>query len=201
MSAPTRAQIEALIGEYRTTMDVHVLHSWAADAIKLLRAMTPAEPQPAPVEPVAHAYVVDDECEGIQWGLDIDLPDDPALVLLYPPRVAQTPPAEDVGAWRDVLAERKRQVEAEGWTTELDDVHELGELSLAAACYAISGTPADEAQYIHGRWKDARDMYWPWSREWWKPVDRRRDLVRSGALILAEIERLDRAALAKQGGA
>ena len=100
MTAPTRAQIEALIGEYRTTMDVHVLHSWAADAIKLLRALTPAEPQPAPVEPVAHAYVVDDECEGIQWGLDIDLPDDPALVLLYPPRAAQTTPPEDAGALR-----------------------------------------------------------------------------------------------------
>ena len=31
-----------------------------------------------------------------------------------------------------------------------------------------------------------------WRR--WKPTDRRRDLVKAGALILAEIERLDRAA-------
>jgi hypothetical protein len=30
--------------------------------------------------------------------------------------------------------------------------------------------------------------------EWWKPTNRRRDLVKAGALILAEIERLDRAA-------
>ena len=35
---------------------------------------------------------------------------------------------------------------------------------------------------------------WPhtWDASWWKPKDRRRDLVRAGALIIAEIERLDR---------
>ena len=33
--------------------------------------------------PVAHAYVIDGECEQIDWGTDADLPDDPALVLLY----------------------------------------------------------------------------------------------------------------------
>jgi hypothetical protein len=36
--------------------------------------------------------------------------------------------------------------------------------------------------------------YWPWEDKWWKPKDRRRDLVRAGALIVAEIERLDRLA-------
>lgn len=34
---------------------------------------------------------------------------------------------------------------------------------------------------------------WPWGSSWWKPKDPRRDLVRAGALILAEIERIDRA--------
>ena len=34
--------------------------------------------------------------------------------------------------------------------------------------------------------------WWPWSLDWWKPKDPRRDLVRAGALIVAEIERLDR---------
>lgn len=34
---------------------------------------------------------------------------------------------------------------------------------------------------------------WPWDESWWKPTNRRRDLVKAGALILAEIERLDRA--------
>lgn len=32
------------------------------------------------------------------------------------------------------------------------------------------------------------------SRDWWKPKDRRRNLVKAGALIVAEIERLDRLA-------
>jgi len=86
----------------------------------------------------------------------------------------------------DVLAERQRQVEAEGWTIEHDDQHRNGELATAAACYAEP--------------KGLYNFAWPWDREWWKPKDRRRDLVRAGALILAEIERLDRAgraALAK----
>ena len=96
-------------------------------------------------------------------------------------------------AARDVLAERQRQVSAEGWDDINDDCNDRAELAQAAACYALSGTPADEAVFIHGRWKDPRDLFWPWDRAWWKPTNRRRDLVKAGALILAEIERLDRA--------
>lgn len=38
---------------------------------------------------------------------------------------------------------------------------------------------------------------WPttWAEDWWKPKNPRRDLVRAAALLIAEIERLDRAAL------
>ena len=65
--------------------------------------------------------------------------------------------------------------------------HDRDELSAAAACYAYFG------------WvKPSNGMApteWPWDAEWWKPTDRRRDLVKAGALILAEIERLDRATL------
>ena len=35
----------------------------------------------------------------------------------------------------DVLAERHRQVEAEGWTPEHDDTHARGEMASAAACW------------------------------------------------------------------
>lgn len=101
-------------------------------------------------------------------------------------------------AWRDVLAERWRQANVEGFDEDHDDwCNGRSEMAQAAACYALNGTPADEAVFIHGRWKDPRDLFWPrqWSREWWKPTNRRRDLVKAGALILAEIERLDRAAL------
>ncbi|EOZ5946380.1 TPA: ead/Ea22-like family protein [Escherichia coli] len=85
----------------------------------------------------------------------------------------------------DVLAERKRQVTAEGWTPGHDDEYEHGELADAAGCYALSSELFDCA--------GEPPRPWPWPDEWWKPTNRRRDLVKAGALILAEIERLDRA--------
>ena len=95
-------------------------------------------------------------------------------------------------AARDVLAERRRQVEAESWTPSHDDTHINAEMAIAAACYALSASGWERAAI----WE-----IWPksWGVNWFKPIDRRRDLVKAGALILAEIERLDRAAL--KGGA
>lgn len=90
--------------------------------------------------------------------------------------------AAPVDAWRDVVAERRRQVEAEGWTPEHDDEHANGELALAAACYSVTTYP--QAVGLLG--------FWPWGMKWWKPTDRRRNLVKAAALILAEIERIDR---------
>ncbi|HBL7061396.1 TPA: ead/Ea22-like family protein [Klebsiella oxytoca] len=86
----------------------------------------------------------------------------------------------------DVLAERQRQVTAEGWAPAHDDEYEHGELADAAGCYALSSELFDCA--------GEPPRPWPWPDEWWKPTSRRRDLVKAGALILAEIERIDRAA-------
>lgn len=91
-------------------------------------------------------------------------------------------------AIQSVLAERKRQQTEEGWTAEHDDQHDEGELAAAGACFANP---------IMLRIADVEDDFplgWPqdWI-EWWKPKDRRYDLVRAAALIIAEIERLDRA--------
>lgn len=91
-------------------------------------------------------------------------------------------------AARDVLAERQRQIEAEGWTPEHDDHHDAGQMAGAALCYLAEDIPHWARQQAHG-------CYWLWDAEWWKPADHRRNLVKAGALILAEIERLDRAAL------
>ena len=44
---------------------------------------------------------------------------------------------------------------------------------------------------------EAYPVGWPWHRQWWKPKNARRDLVRAAALIVAEIERLDRATVAR----
>jgi hypothetical protein len=91
-------------------------------------------------------------------------------------------------AARDVLAERQRQIEIEGWTLEHDDTHSNGEMARAGAAYAYHAGLSGErraARFPQG---------WPvgWALSWWKPTDRRRDLVKAGALIIAEIERLDR---------
>lgn len=93
----------------------------------------------------------------------------------------------------DIIAERNRQISAEGWSPEHDDLHSLGELAMAASCYAEIAASDDERRTRHVH-EGSHFLRWPWTREWWKPKDRRRDLVRAGALIVAEIDRLDREA-------
>ena len=94
-------------------------------------------------------------------------------------------------ALEDIVAERQRQIEEEGWTYELDDAHVYGSLAMAAAAYAASASG-------HPEW--AKRTFPPeWNQNWFKPTNQRRDLVKAGALILAEIERIDRAA--KSGAA
>lgn len=89
----------------------------------------------------------------------------------------------------DIAAERLRQIESEGWTLDHDDCHNKGELALAAAGYAqFAGASEMHRDFFAHR----IPKWWPWSASWWKPKDRRRDLVKAGALIVAEIERLDR---------
>ncbi|ARD63581.1 hypothetical protein Y71_17230 [Kosakonia radicincitans DSM 16656] len=94
----------------------------------------------------------------------------------------------------DIIAERQRQQSAEGWTPKHDDMHTSGEMAGAAACYA---------KHVNSRgWifksnpgayqSEAEPGNWPWDKKWWKPTNPRRDLVKAGALIAAEIERIDR---------
>jgi hypothetical protein len=85
-----------------------------------------------------------------------------------------------------IAAERMRQIEKEGWTAEHDDQWKNGELAEAAATYAIHPQHADA--YIN--W---RKLLWPWDHEWYKPNKNRiRELEKAGALIVAEIDRLQR---------
>ncbi|ETA54003.1 hypothetical protein [Ponticoccus alexandrii] len=107
-----------------------------------------------------------------------------------------------------IAAERQRQIAVEGWTPDHDDSHTGAELAMMAAClaapqtlYAMDHLPSGlgvgfviptpfEAQY------DKR----PWTpdhlpdNETLPLKERRRQLVISGALCAAEIDRLDRAA-------
>ncbi|WP_226907061.1 ead/Ea22-like family protein [Klebsiella variicola] len=103
-------------------------------------------------------------------------------------RIAQPESRTVTAAAADVLAERKRQVTTEGWTPEHDDQHVNFEMAIAGGLYAISAVDS------HHKLRNSAPSAWPWDRKWWKPDGPRRDLVKAGALILAEIERLDRAA-------
>lgn len=84
----------------------------------------------------------------------------------------------------DLIAqERARQVAEEGWTPEHDDAHIHGELVKAAVTYTYAFTERAPTQPPGN---------WPWAQRWWKPDDRVRNLVKAGALIAAEIDRLQR---------
>lgn len=91
----------------------------------------------------------------------------------------------------DVVDERLRQIK-EGWTSVSDDAHVDGELATAAVSYVVSSIAwafeGQESSEIVSK----PPKTWPWLKHWWKPTSQRRDLVKAAALIIAEIDRLDR---------
>lgn len=111
-------------------------------------------------------------------------------------RIAELESRTVTAAAADVLAERQRQVTAEGWSSKHDDQYKNTELAFAASCYAFHAAAASWDLEDDGIPYDSHPVpkQWPWGPSWWKPTDARRDLVKAGALILAEIERIDRAA-------
>jgi hypothetical protein len=88
-----------------------------------------------------------------------------------------------------IAAERKRQIEEEGFTAKHDDQWKNGQLAMAAASYACVPD--------YYEW-DTEDSFldppkiWPFDSFWWKPrrFDRIRELEKAGALVAAEIDRL-----------
>jgi hypothetical protein len=101
-----------------------------------------------------------------------------------------------------IAAERARQISQEGWTHEHDDEHAEGALARAAAVYAMPPECREErAKFVEGVRgcpvvvsRTLRDFLWLWGEEWFKPSRSRiRELVKAGALIAAEIDRLKRA--------
>lgn len=95
----------------------------------------------------------------------------------------------------DVAIERQRQISDEGWTADHDDEHVGEEIAAMAAFYAMPPGARD--------WSAASTGYGDTLGEALRPLgwdakvgDRRRELVKAGALILAELERMDRAAVA-----
>lgn len=84
-----------------------------------------------------------------------------------------------------IAEERKRQIEKEGWSAKHDATHKYGELAIAGAVYAVHCTDANvdnpTSNSFHG---------WPWDDQSFKPGDDIPNLVKAGALIAAEIDRL-----------
>lgn len=93
-------------------------------------------------------------------------------------------------AWRDAIRERRRQIEVEGFTDKHDEQYGKSpapnELVRAAACYALGTRDVFWSTPSLGVWPN----HW---RTWWKPKNRRYDLIRAIALLVAEVERMDRA--------
>lgn len=85
-----------------------------------------------------------------------------------------------------IIAERRRHQDVEGWTAEHDDEHTDGSLFEAAMCY-VTFDPEKQNPNIAPRG-------WPssWGDMWFKPRSRLENLVRAGALCLAESDRLKR---------
>lgn len=94
-----------------------------------------------------------------------------------------------------IAAERKRQIEVEGWTAEHDAEHWNGSLVKAATCYANGSKLFERTFGNESNRVTLRFDLWPWNEKWWKPSDdtttegQIRNLVKAGALIAAEIDR------------
>lgn len=82
----------------------------------------------------------------------------------------------------EISLERVRQIAEEGWTTAHDDELFLRELAKAAAAYCLADVESHRGA----------DQIWPFDGNW-RPKSHRKNLIRAGALVVAEIERIDRA--------
>ena len=96
-----------------------------------------------------------------------------------------------------IAAERERQIKEEGWTAEHDEQHEEDELAWAAVYYAMPKPLAFHCPRV-GRCEIHPFAVFPqnWNSHWAKrdEKDRIRQLVVAGALIAAEIDRIQEAA-------
>lgn len=90
-----------------------------------------------------------------------------------------------------IADERIRQVDVERYNAGHDKMHKHGELACAAAAYA---TP----DRLREKFKNGKPRLFPFAIKDWKPLrtpqfnreGRIRELVKAGALIAAEIDRL-----------
>ena len=93
-------------------------------------------------------------------------------------------------ALQDVVIERQRQLQVKGWSPQVDDTRVKGELADAAAAYATTSQMLANAVWPF------RGLAENWVAD--SHPGRRQMLVKAAALLIAEIERRDRAAESPQ---
>lgn len=91
-----------------------------------------------------------------------------------------------------VKAEREKQINKHGYTSEHDDKHWDGSIADAAACYAATGSV-----YLKYELTDGSFNYpplFPWNHEWLKKEEktRKEQIITACAMLMAEYERLER---------
>ncbi len=100
-------------------------------------------------------------------------------------RTAATESAQRIA--REIVEKRVRQQVHHGFWAEHDDRYQFGELPMAAATYAVvAARPSMRTHY--------RKTLWPWPDHWLRDGAPRELLINAAALIIAEIERLERMA-------
>ena len=84
----------------------------------------------------------------------------------------------------DIIKESRRQADTQDCLPSYADIYDPGVLALAACCYAL---PKRERQSIHSSGVSIWRVLWPFGDEWWKPQDRRANLVSAAAFLISEI--------------
>lgn len=120
-----------------------------------------------------HQYVQMTDQQFNDWMKDLD-------VSFIVPSTVKTGPSL-------IAAERQRQIDVEGYQPEADAAWTDGQLAAAAVCYASTAKMREKGQInVYECWPRGFDpnMFKP------SPDNRLRDLVKAGALIAAEIDRI-----------
>ena len=87
-----------------------------------------------------------------------------------------------------IVTERQRQINDEGYDKKHDMHHSPKEFVNAAIAYAIY---EDEAYVNCDENVTCYEKLWPWEKQYFKPKDKKRNLIKAGALIAAAIDRLN----------
>jgi len=151
--------------------------------VPVKRLMAPADTSAAPVDLMEDASIETSESDARPW----------APVVVAESVATPLAIARSSDALRDVAAERLRQIEFEGYDPEHDDEHVNDEIAALACFFAMPPGAREWDASSTGYGLRLGDAILPHGWASIEDGDRRRELVKAGALILAEIERLDRA--------